>query len=109
MFEVQIPDYASPESRIRLPRPPQAKDPSLNFFSMEFDALVALRAPEVRRPNELVAPLNNLAQCKFILPKEMEESLSHLQQLSTKTKVLSIFSDAVLTEQDFHTSKNDTF
>ena len=53
---------------------------------MEFDALKALQH-DLQRPNELVAPLNSLPQCRFILPAEMKESLTHLQQLSTKTKV----------------------
>lgn len=78
---------ASPDGIVLLPRPPRPKDSTLDFFSMQFDALKALRTADVKRPNELVAALNNLSQCRFILPAEMKESLVHLQQLSTKTKV----------------------
>ena len=74
------------ESKVRLPPPPRHPDPTLDFFSMQFDAPKALQH-DLQRPNEMVAPLNSLPQCRFILPMEMKESLAHLQQLSTKTKV----------------------
>lgn len=78
------------ESKAKLPPPPRHSDPTLDFFSEEFDALKALQH-DLQRPNQMVAPLNNLPQCRFILPAEMEESLAHLQQLSKKTKVCTDF------------------
>ena len=83
--EIQSPDTQKRTSHAHLPPPPRATDPTLDFFSPQFDALKALYA-DLRRPNEWVAPLNTLAQCRFILPEEMRESLAHLQQVSSKTR-----------------------
>ena len=42
---------------------------ALDFFSGEFNAEIALKAPGLQPPNPKVKPLDNLAQCRRILPQ----------------------------------------
>lgn len=51
-------------------------NPKLDFFSMEFDAKLALHAEGLQPPYR-VRPLDTLAKCRHILPPEMEESLNY--------------------------------
>jgi hypothetical protein len=49
-----------------------AADPRLDFFSHEFDALLALTTPGVEPPQPRARPLDNLSKCRALLPPDME-------------------------------------
>lgn len=48
-------------------------DPRLDFFSREFDALLALYTPGLEPPNPRARPLDFLGKCRSLLPPECEE------------------------------------
>ena len=75
-------------SPLPLPPPPPLpmRDPALDFFSADFNALIALTTLGLRPPNPNVAPLDTVDRCRFILPAEMEESLAGTS-LSRPSKV----------------------
>ncbi len=52
------------------------RDPGLDFFSDQFDALRALETPGLLPPEPDVQALDYLAKCRVLLPEEMPESLA---------------------------------
>ncbi|KAG0504133.1 hypothetical protein KC19_8G075200 [Ceratodon purpureus] len=55
--------------------PAPSPSPCLDFFSLDFDALAALRTEGLQPPNPRVRPLDNLNKCRRILPSDVPESL----------------------------------
>ena len=47
----------------------------LDFFSEEFDPLLALQTPGLLPPRPQIRPLNNVGECKKLLPGEFEKHL----------------------------------
>lgn len=56
--------------------------PHLNFLSRDFDPLEALHTEGLEPPNPRVRPLDNLNKCRYILPKEVSESILNVSHKS---------------------------
>eukprot|EP00249_Psilotum_nudum_P008391 c21242_g1_i1 orf=551-1660(-) len=56
----------------------ESSSASLDFLSIEFDALKALHTKGLLPPNPKVRPLDNLNRCSRILPQEVPESIINI-------------------------------
>ena len=63
-----------------------APDPSLDFFSDQFDAAKVLATPGLQPPVPDAQPMDYLAKCRTILPEEMPESVgANVRGVGAKT------------------------